>query len=71
MVDGLSRNHREYLALGGLGFVLGDGGLTYGPEKIMESYYNLPLPFHRGMFAGLDVQYLDDPGYNRARGRWW
>jgi high affinity Mn2+ porin len=68
VVNGLSRNHREYLSLGGLGFVLGDGRLTYGPEKIMESYYNLPLPFHRGLYAGLDVQYIDDPGYNRARG---
>jgi hypothetical protein len=68
VVNGLSRNHREYLALGGLGFTLGDGRLTYGPEKILESYYNLPLPIHSGVFAGIDVQYLDDPGYNRARG---
>ena len=66
--NGISRNHREYLALGGLGFLLGDGRLTYGPEKIMETYYNFPLPIHRGFFAALDCQYIDDPGYNRARG---
>ena len=36
VVNGISRNHREYLGLGGLGFVLGDGRLTYGPEKIMR-----------------------------------
>jgi high affinity Mn2+ porin len=66
--NGISRNHREYLALGGLGFILGDGRLTYGPEKIMETYYNFPIPLHSGFFAALDCQYIDDPGYNRARG---
>ncbi len=66
--NGISHNHREYLALGGFGFVLGDGRLTYGPEKIMETYYNFPLPVYHGFFGALDVQYIDDPGYNRARG---
>src|ERR1700694_4792849 len=51
----------------GLGFVLGDGRLTYGPEKIMETYYNFAIPLHSGIFAALDFQYIDDPGYNRAR----
>jgi hypothetical protein len=66
--NGISHNHREYLALGGLGFVLGDGRLTYGPEKIMETYYNFPLALQSGFFAAVDCQYIDDPGYNRARG---
>jgi high affinity Mn2+ porin len=66
--NGLSHDHREYLALGGLGLNLGDGALTYGPEKIMETYYNFPLPVHSGVCAALDVQYFDNPGYNRARG---
>jgi hypothetical protein len=66
--NGISRNHREYLKLGGLGFLLGDGRLTYGPEKIVESYYNFPLPIYHGFFGALDIQYVDDPGYNRARG---
>ena len=66
--NGISHNHREYLALGGLGFILGDGRLTYGPEKIMETYYNFPIPLHSGIFGALDFQYIDDPGYNRARG---
>jgi high affinity Mn2+ porin len=68
VVNGISRNHREYLGLGGLGFVLGDGRLTYGPEKIMECYYNFPIPIHSGVFGALDLQYIDDPGYNRDRG---
>ena len=33
----------EILALGGLGFILGDGGLNYGLEKIFETYYT-PCP---------------------------
>jgi carbohydrate-selective porin OprB len=66
--NGLSRRHRQYLALGGLGFVLGDGALDYGPEKIMECYYNFPIPLNPGFFGAADVQYIDNPGYNRARG---
>ena len=66
--NGLSQRHRQYLALGGLGFILGDGALSYGPEKIMECYYNFPIPIHAGFFGALDLQYIDNPGYNRARG---
>ena len=66
--NGISEPHQEYLALGGLGFLLGDGALNYGPEKIMECYYNFPIPFHPGFFAAFDFQYIDNPGYNRDRG---
>jgi high affinity Mn2+ porin len=66
--NGISRDHREYLSLGGLGLNLGDGGLSYGAEKIMETYYNFPLPLYSGLYAALDIQYFDNPGYNRARG---
>ncbi len=66
--NGISRDHRRYLALGGLGFELGDGGLSYGAEKIMECYYNFPIPLHSGIFGALDLQYVDNPGYNRDRG---
>jgi high affinity Mn2+ porin len=66
--NGLSRQHQKYLALGGLGFVLGDGRLTYGAEKIMECYYNFPIPVHAGFYGAFDLQYIDNPGYNRDRG---
>lgn len=36
VANGISGDHRRYLALGGDGFILGDGGLNYGPEKIFE-----------------------------------
>jgi high affinity Mn2+ porin len=61
--------HRDYLAAGGSGFLLGDGSLTYGPETFVESYYRTQL----GAFLSLspDVQYVRNPGYNRDRGPAW
>jgi high affinity Mn2+ porin len=68
VANGISRRHRQYLAHGGLGFLLGDGNLSYGPEEIMETYYNFPLPLRPGIFAAFDLQYINNPGYNRDRG---
>ena len=64
--DGLSRAHREYLAAGGQGFLLGDGQLRYGTEVVIELYYRLQL----GSYLQLspDVQFITNPGYNRDRG---
>ncbi len=64
--NAISKVHQEYLALGGRGFLLGDGGLNYGREQIVEGYYNLHL--WRGIFTGPDVQHITNPGYNRDRG---
>lgn len=64
--NGISRDHQQYLALGGLGFVLGDGKLNYGRENIVETYYTLHV--WRGIFTSLDAQYVDNPGFNRDRG---
>jgi high affinity Mn2+ porin len=64
--NGISRWHQKYLALGGRGFLLGDGGLNYGRETIFESYYNLHL--WRGVYLGADLQHVNNPGYNRDRG---
>ena len=64
--NGISGDHREDLALGGSGFLLGDGKLTYGRENIIEAYYNSKL-WH-GVWASLDAQRIWNPGYNRDRG---
>ena len=64
--NGLSSEHQTYLRLGGLGFLLGDGTLTYGREAIAESYYAAHV--WRGLFGSVDGQYLAHPGYNRDRG---
>jgi len=65
-VNGISGDHRRYLALGGLGFILGDGGLTYGFEKIFETYYTIHI--FRGISFAADWQHVTDPGYNEVRG---
>lgn len=66
VINGISGAHQRYLALGGLGFLLGDGALTYGTEKIFEGFYTAHL--WRGFFASFDLQHLNNPGYNQARG---
>ena len=65
-LDGLSPEHRHYLEQGGAGFVLGDGRLTYGLERILEVYYNWQLL--RYVHVSPDYQYIENPGYNRDRG---
>ena len=66
VANGISSDHRRYLELGGLGFILGDGGLNYGMEKIFESYYTAHV--WRGVSFAVDYQYVTNPGYNRNRG---
>ena len=64
--NGISRDHQEYLALGGSGFLLGDGRLNYGRENILETYYTLHL--WRGIYPAFGLQHINNPGYNRDRG---
>ncbi len=64
--NGIKKDHQVYLADGGLGFLLGDGGLSYGRENIVESYYTLHV--WRGIYFAPGVQHLNNPGYNRDRG---
>ena len=64
--NGISRDHQEYLRMGGTGFLLGDGMLTYGRENIIESYYTLHV--WRGIYPSLGLQHINNPGYNRDRG---
>jgi hypothetical protein len=66
VTNGLAPDHREYLALGGLGFLLGDGGLRYGPERILEAYYTCFVGL--GLSLAADAQHIVNPGYNRDRG---
>jgi high affinity Mn2+ porin len=66
VTNAISADHQEYLKLGGLGFLLGDGTLTYGRENIFEGYYN--VHFWRGIYGALDLQHIANPGYNRDRG---
>ena len=62
----LSQAHRDYLAAGGMGFFLGDGRLSYRPEKIVEAFYALQL--HKRVSLDFDWQRVAHPAYNADRG---
>ena len=64
--SGLSKDHREYLAAGGSGFIVGDGKLNYGRERVLEAYYSASLG--RGFTLSPDFQWAGNPAYNRDRG---
>jgi hypothetical protein len=64
--NALSAAHRNYLAVGGHGFVLGDGALNYGLEQIAEIYYAYQV--RKFVTFSLDYQLVANPGYNRDRG---
>ncbi|MDR3690094.1 MAG: carbohydrate porin [Fimbriimonas sp.] len=64
--DGLSAPHRDYLAAGGDGFLLGDGRLRYGREMILETYWQRQVT--KEVSFALDYQLIGNPGYNQDRG---
>lgn len=66
VIANLSARHEQYLAAGGAGFVVGDGRIDYGAERVLETYYRLQPIEHVQLAA--DYQHIDHPGYNRARG---
>ncbi len=64
--NAISKDHQNYLRLGGYGFLLGDGALNYGRENIVETYYTAHI--WRGIYIAPGVQHIVNPGYNRDRG---
>jgi len=64
--SGIKSYHQQYLSDGGLGFILGDEGLTYGRENIEELFYTVHA--WRGLFFAFDLQHINNPGYNQVRG---
>jgi hypothetical protein len=64
--NGLSANHRQYIAYGGLGAFIGDGNISYKPENIVESYYSLAL--NKSAWLSVDYQHVGNPAYNADRG---
>ncbi len=67
--SGLSSVHAQYLAAGGLDFLIGDGRLNYGPEYVWESYYSARVV--PGFFTSFDAQRIANPAYNQDRGPLW
>ncbi len=72
VTNAIKRDHQKYLALGGLGFILGDGPhcpgtcLNYAREDIVEAYYT--AHFWRGLYGAVQASYITHPGYNQDRG---
>jgi high affinity Mn2+ porin len=65
-INGISQDHRNYIAAGGLGFMIGDGKLNYGNEIIVESFYK--LQFASYISISPDYQFVINPAYNKDRG---
>jgi high affinity Mn2+ porin len=66
VVNGISAVHRQFLAAGGLGILVGDGALDYRSERIVETYYNWAPAKHFQLT--LDYQFAQNPAYNHVRG---
>ena len=66
IIDGLSKDHEDYLRAGGSGFMLGDGQLNYAPEEVIETYYSYQVL--KPLSLTLDLQGVNHPGYNADRG---
>ena len=65
-LNDLSKIHREYLAQGGLDFVIGDGKINYHQEQILETYYSIRI--NKNIWTSLDYQHIINPAYNSDRG---
>ena len=66
-VNGISDLHRQYLAKGGYGFIIGDGKLpNYGLETIFEINYNAKITDWLSVTP--DYQLVINPAYNQDRG---
>jgi high affinity Mn2+ porin len=65
-INGLSTDHRDFLAAGGLGPLIGDGQLNYRRERILETYYAFAL--NKALTLTADYQLITNPAYNADRG---
>jgi high affinity Mn2+ porin len=66
VINGLSTTHRDFLAAGGLGLLIGDGRLNYSPEQILEAYYAYRVA--KNFTVTADYQFINNPAYNADRG---
>jgi high affinity Mn2+ porin len=65
-INGLSNPHREFLAAGGLGLIIGDAKLNYREEKLLETYYAYKID--KWTTLTFDYQFFVDPAHNADRG---
>ena len=65
-INALSRDHRDFIAAGGLGILIGDGALNYRRERVLEAYYAYALT--KAITLTADYQLITNPAYNADRG---
>ncbi|WP_395742637.1 carbohydrate porin [Prosthecobacter sp.] len=66
IVNVISKPHRAFFQQGGTGILVGDGTMSYGPEKIIETYYDIGVT--SWLHLAFDYQFVTNPAYNRDRG---
>lgn len=65
-VNGINQDHRDYLAHGGYGFMLGDGRLSYSAERLLDAYYSFAAAAF--CFLSVEVQRYENLAFNADRG---
>jgi high affinity Mn2+ porin len=65
-INGLSQDHRDFLAIGGLGILICDGRINYRPEQILETFYAINVV--KNVTLTPDYQYMMNPADNADRG---
>jgi high affinity Mn2+ porin len=65
-INALSRDHRDFIAAGGLGILIGDGQLNYRRERILDTYYAYAI--NKQLTLSADYQLITNPAYNADRG---
>jgi high affinity Mn2+ porin len=66
VINAISRVHQEFFEAGGTGILAGDGNLSYGLEKILETYYDFQI--WQKLHGVFDYQFVANPAFNRDRG---
>jgi high affinity Mn2+ porin len=66
ILGGASRANQKFLEAGGNDLLDGDGALTYGLEKVLETYYDFKI--WKTIHTTVDYQFVINPAFNRDRG---
>jgi high affinity Mn2+ porin len=62
----LSKLHVAYLNMGGIDGFIGDGRISYKPERVFEAFYNFNV--NRYLWITANYQHITNPAYNLDRG---
>lgn len=65
-INGISKDYRDFVSIGGMGVLIGDGMLNYSAERVLEAYYAWRLA--KDTTLTFDYQFLSNPAYNADRG---